>query len=421
MAGLATGGRGMGMHPSNIAGGVAAVNSTMAMAATNRLGGLANHNRHMNYQTTTQHHNQQVQSGLGNGMIAYGVTGSNLSSTSSSSGVGTITNNSSSNGSSSGATGTASTQAPPGSNNSYNHQSLPRHFLRGGVPVQTGGKDEETSGLPSSGIVMGPSHQPQHTNKKGKAGVGQLDPQHTHHTHQLSNTNGMQQLTHNGYHGAATKKSINTISTVSNGLYDNNSPNMSSIPNSRYLNQQPNGANFLQQRPNQSQQPKNRALSSYYSTLRSQPPPPPLPSQNSSLYHQAVPANVVSNGGDSLSAIQPPKQFDSYYYHPATVGRGSPALTMGINDRKRPNSSGAVIDELDQMSDIPPINSSRSSSKLGGSRNGYPEVPSQQDSSHIASHHPARSSSAMSSHGMNAAEYSVLKFNTNNIGTEIDV
>jgi len=94
---------------------------------------------------------------------------------------------------------------------------------------------------------------------------------------------------------------------------------------------------------------------------------------------------------------------------------------MGINDRKRPNSSGAVIDELDQMPDIPPINSSRSSSKLGGSRNGYPEVPSQQDSSHIASHHPARSSSAMSSHGMNAAEYSVLKFNTNNIGTEIDV
>merc|ERR1712018_341136 len=123
-------------------------------------------------------------------MVAYGVTGSNLSSTSSSSGVGTITNNSSSNGSNSGATGTASTQAPPGSNNSYNHQSLPRHFLRGGVPVQTGGKDEETNGLPSSGIVMGPSHQPQHTNKKVKGVVGQLDPQHTHHTHQLNNANG---------------------------------------------------------------------------------------------------------------------------------------------------------------------------------------------------------------------------------------
>ena len=421
MAGLATGGRGMGMHTSNIAGGVAAVNSTMAMAASTRLGTLANHNRHLNYQTTSQHHNQQMLSGLANGMAAYGVTGSNLSSTSSSSGVGTITNNSSSNGSSSGATGTASTQVPPGSNSSYNHQSLPRHFLRGGVPVPTGGKDEETNGLPQSGIVMGPSHQTQHTNKKNKGVVGQLDPQHTHHMHQLNNTNGIQQLIHNGYHGAATKKNINTISTVSNGLYDNNSPNMSSIPNSRYLNQQTNGGNIPQKRPNQSQQQQNRALSSYYSTLRSQAPPPPLPSQNSSLYHQAVPANVISSGGDSLSTIQPPKQFDSYYYHPATVGRGSPALTSGVNDRQRPNSSGAVIDELDQASNMALINSSRSSSKLGGSRPGYPDMSSQQDSPQISSHHPARSSSAMSSHGMSAAEYSVLKFNTNNIGTEIDV
>merc|ERR1712018_254248 len=101
-------------------------------------------------------------------MVAYGVTGSNLSSTSSSSGVGTITNNSSSNGSSSGATGTVSTQVPPGTNSTYNHQSLPRHFLRGGAPVQMGGREEETNGLPSSGIVMGPSHQNQHTSKKGK-------------------------------------------------------------------------------------------------------------------------------------------------------------------------------------------------------------------------------------------------------------
>ena len=421
MAGLATGGRGMGMHPSNIAGGVAAVNSTMAMAATTRLGTMANHNRHLNYPTTTHHHNQQMLSGLGNGMAAYGVTGSNLSSTSSSSGVGTITNNSSSNGSSSGATGTASTQVPPGTNSTYNHQSLPRHFLRGGVPAPAGGKDEETNGLPSSGIVMGPSHQAQYTSKKNKGVAGQLDPQHTHHMHQLSNANGIQQLTHNGYHGATTKKSINTISTVSNGLYDDNSPTMSAIPNSRYLNQQPNGGRNLQQRPNQSQQHKNNALSSYYSTLRSQAPPPPLPSQNSSLYHQAVPANIISNGGDSLSTIQPPKQFDSYYYHPATVGRGSPALTSGANDRQRPNSSGAVIDELDQASNFPPINSSRSSSKLGGNRPGYPDMSSQQDSPHISSHHPARSSSAMSSHGMNTAEYSVLKFNKNNIGTEIDV
>jgi len=267
---------------------------------------------------------------------------------------------------------------------------------------------------------MGPSHQNQHTSKKGKGTVGPLDPQHTHHMHQLNNTNGMQQLTHNGYHGAATKKSINTISTVSNGLYDNNSPTMSSIPNSRYLNQQPNG-NLPQQRHNQSQQQKNRALSSYYSTLRSQAPPPPLPSQNSSLYHQAVPANVVSNGTDSLSTIQPPKQFDSYYYHPATVGRGSPALTVGPIDKQRPNSSGAVIDELAQVSHNAPMNSSRSSSKLGGNRSGYSDMSPQQDSPHISSHHPARSSSAMSSHGMNAAEYSVLKFNTNNVGTEIDV
>merc|ERR1712018_263411 len=84
MAGLATGVQGMGIHPSNIAGGVAAVNSTMAMAATTRLGGMNSHNRHRNYQTT-QHPNQQVLSSLGNGMVAYGVTGSNLSSTSSSS------------------------------------------------------------------------------------------------------------------------------------------------------------------------------------------------------------------------------------------------------------------------------------------------------------------------------------------------
>ena len=62
----------MGMHPSNIAGGVAAVNTTMAMAATTRLGTMANHNRHLNYQTTSQHHNQQILAGLGNGIAAYG-------------------------------------------------------------------------------------------------------------------------------------------------------------------------------------------------------------------------------------------------------------------------------------------------------------------------------------------------------------
>jgi hypothetical protein len=410
----------MGMHPSNIAGGVAAVNSTMAMAATTRLGGLANHNRHLNYPTTSHPHNQQVLSQLGTGMVAYGVTGSNLSSTSSSSGVGTITNNSSSNGSSSGATGTVSTQAPAGNNNSYNHQSLPRHFLRGGVPAPTSGKEEETNGLPSSGIVMGPSHHQHPLNKKGIGVAGQLDHQHTHHTHQFGNTNGMQPLTHNGYPSTTAKKSINAISTVSNGLYDNSSPPISAIPNSRYLNQQLQNGNFPP-RTNQSQQQKNRVLSSYYSTLRSQPaPPPPLPSQNSSLYHQAVPANVISNGNDSLSAIQPPKQFDSYYYHPATVGRGSPALISGGNDRQRPNSSGAVIDESDEASNIG-MPSSRSSSKLGGSRVPYTDLSSQTDSSHITSHNPPRSSSSMSSHGINQPEYSVLKFNTNNIGTEIDV
>ena len=207
----------MGMHPSNIAGGVAAVNSTMAMAATTRLGGLANHNRHISHSTTNHHHNQipnsQVLSGIGTGMVAYGVTGSNLSSTSSSSGVGTITNNSSSNGSNSGATGTASTQAPPGSNNSYNHQSLPRHFLRGGVPVPTTGNEEEHNGLPSSGIVMGPSHHHQTMSNKRQGGVGLSGPLYTHHTH-LSNANGMQQLTPNGYHySQKSKNGLNGIST----------------------------------------------------------------------------------------------------------------------------------------------------------------------------------------------------------------
>lgn len=424
MAGIATGGRGMGIHPSNIAGGVAAVNSTIAMSATTRLGGLANPNRHLNY----HHHNQQHNPpGIGTGMVAYGIAGgSNLSSTSSSSGVGTITNNSSSNGSSSGATGTASTQAASGSNNSYNHQSLPRHFLRGGVPAQTTGQEGETNGLPSSGIVMGPSHHPHQpmNSKMGKGVQGQLDPQHTHPTHQFSTSNGIQQpLRHNGYPVHATKKSLNTISTVSNGLYEDNSPPLSSIPNSRFLNQPQINTNHLQRNNQIQQQNKNRALSSYYSTLRSQAPPPPLPSQNSSLYHQAVPANIISNGGESSasSAIQPPKQFDSYYYHPATVGRGSPALvTTGLYERQRPSSSGAVIDELDQVA----LPSSRSTSKIiGGNRVGYGESPSQSDSSHTNSHHhpPPRSSSAMSSHGINTAEYSVLKFNTNNIGTEIDV
>ena len=76
MAGVATGVRGIGMHPSNIAGGVAAVNSTMAIAATARLGGLTNNNRHLNYSTVNHHHNQthnpQVLSGLGTGIVAYG-------------------------------------------------------------------------------------------------------------------------------------------------------------------------------------------------------------------------------------------------------------------------------------------------------------------------------------------------------------
>ena len=419
MAGAMTAGRGMVMHPSNTAGGVVVANSSMAMAATTRLGGLSNHNRHPNYSTTNHHHNPQMMSGIGTGMVAYGVTGSNLSSTSSSSGVGTITNNSSSNGSNSGATGT---QPHSGNNNSYNHQSLPRHFLRGGVPVPTTAEEEEKNGLPSSGIVMGPSHQHQTMNQKGINVAGQLDPQHTHPTHQFSNTNGVKQLTHNGYSCNAAKKNLNTISTVSSGLYDTASPPLNPMPNSRYLNQSQNGNYTQRSNLNQTHQQKNRALSSYYSTLRSQPPPPPLPSQNSSLYHQAVPANVVPSGAEPLSAIQPPKQFDSYYYHPSTVGRGSPSLMLGGHDRQRPNSSGAVIDESDQVSNIG-ITSSRSSSRLGGSRVPYTDLSTKIDSSHIPSHHhhQPRSSSAMSSHGISPTEYSVLKFNTNNIGTEIDV
>ena len=423
MAGVATGGRGMGMYPSNIAGGVAAVNSAMTMAATTKLGALTNNTRHLNYSAVNHHHNQnhsaQVLSGLGTGTAAYGATGSNLSSTSSSSGVGTITNNS--NGSSSQATGTASEQAPAGNNNSYSHQSLPRHFHRGGTPAQPTGNEEESNGLPSSGIVMGPSHHHQTMSNKRQGGAGLSGPLYTHHTH-LSNANGMQQLTPNGYHySQKSKNGLNGISTVSNGMFGSSSPTLNPIPNSRYLNQQ--------QRNNQPEQQQGRALSSYYSTLRSQPPPPPLPSQNSSLYHQAVPANVTSNGGDQLSAIHPPKQFDSYYYHPATVGRGSPALLSNVvvNDRQRPNSSGAVIDALNHAN-CNGIPSSRSSSKLGENRTAYPDFPPQQGSSCVPSHPQTRSSSVMSSHGpmktppiSNPTDYAILKFNTNNIGAEIDV
>lgn len=123
------------------------------------------------------------------------------------------------------------------------------------------------------------------------------------------------------------------------------------------------------------------------------------------------------------------KQFDSYYYHPATVGRGSPALLSGVggNDRQRPNSSGAVIDASNQVSSNC-MTSSRSSSKLGGNRVAYTDLSPQQDSSNVSSHHQARSSSSMSSQGAmttppisNPSEYAILKFNTSNIGTEIDV
>ena len=421
----------MGIHPSNIASGVAAVNSTMAMAASARLGGLTNNNnRHQAYSTTNHQHNQnhnpQVLPGMGAGIPAYGVIGSNLSSTSSSSGVGTITNNSSSNGSNSGATGTASGQAPPGSNNSYNHQSLPRHFLRGGAAVPMG-SEEETNCSPSSGIVMGPSHHPQSMNNQGQVVADPLGHQHTHHTHHFKNTNGSHQPTHNGivgYYPPTAKKGINMISTVSNGMYDNSTPQLHPVPNSRFLNQQQN-PNF-QHRSNQQQ---NRTLSSYYSTLRSQPPPPPLPSQNSSLYNQAVPANINFKSGDQHSTIQPPKQFDSYYYHPATVGRGSPAFhttVSGGSDRQRPNSSGAVIDVSNQMSNNG-LTSSRSSNKIAGGRVAYTDLSPQQDPTNTSSHQ-TRSSSALSTHGTmvtppipNSTEYAILKFNPNNIGKEIDV
>ena len=192
------------------------------------------------------------------------------------------------------------------------------------------------------------------------------------------------------------------------------------------------GRHHQQQNPNfqhRSNQQQNRTLSSYYSTLRSQPPPPPLPSQNSSLYNQAVPANMSFKSGDQHSAIQPPKQFDSYYYHPATVGRGSPAFhttVSGGSDRQRPNSSGAVIDVSNQISHNG-LTSSRSSNKIAGNRVAYTDLSPQQDPTHTSSHQ-TRSSSALSTHGTmvtppvpNSTEYAILKFNPNNIGKEIDV
>ena len=137
-----------------------------------------------------------------------------------------------------------------------------------------------------------------------------------------------------------------------------------------------------------------------------------LPTVSASIYDQRRSGNYTQNRNRNLinqtrpmrndSTLQPPRQFDSYYYHPAT-------LKHKQHDIHPTNTIQSSVHH--------PTNTSQSSSASSSSASSKPLLPSQNRNSVVYAD--------LEDEGRNnrkRSDYGVLKFIGNNqIGKEIDV
>jgi len=186
--------------------------------------------------------------------------------------------------------------------------------------------------------------------------------------------------------------------------------------------------------------PQTRGLSysaSQYQQAPPRAPPPQHPIRTVSYYSTLGAANGHGPSRDlpglggvypdaPRDATQPPRQFDAYYYHPATLNHSQTSVPLYSGAYARPRPNGEVVPLPDpahrfQTSKKPspstPSPSGPAYSDLTSL--GVPQYPSS-SSSYV--HHGGRPRPLSSSASASAStEYAVLQFIPHNVGKEIDV
>ena len=161
-----------------------------------------------------------------------------------------------------------------------------------------------------------------------------------------------------------------------------------------------NGRPHLQQ---QQQQPIRTV--SYYSTL------------NAAQNHNG-PQNGRGSGGiypDAASEVmQPPRQFDSYYYHPSTLNHSQTSVPIYTGPyRQRP------IENV--MPNGPNARATLTAAKKAPTGVQYSDMAGRVSQPHLTNGRPRQPTAAGAAPNGASTEYAVLTFNPTNVGKEIDV
>ena len=162
-----------------------------------------------------------------------------------------------------------------------------------------------------------------------------------------------------------------------------------------------NGRPHLQQQ--QQQQPIRTV--SYYSTL------------NAAQNHNG-PQNGRGSGGiypDAASEVmQPPRQFDSYYYHPSTLNHSQTSVPIYTGPyRQRP------IENV--MPNGPNARATLTAAKKAPAGVQYSDMAGRVSQPHLTNGRPRQPTAAGTAPNGASTEYAVLTFNPTNVGKEIDV
>jgi len=141
---------------------------------------------------------------------------------------------------------------------------------------------------------------------------------------------------------------------------------------------------------------------SYYSTLNAAQNNGPQNGRGSSV-------GVYPDAGQDV--MQPPRQFDSYYYHPATLNHSQTSVPLYTGPyRPRQNDNGLQTNSGTNARGL-------AVKKLNAASQQYSDMTSRVGATAQATNGRPRPSS----NGGASTEYAVLKFNPTNVGKEIDV
>ena len=257
-------------------------------------------------------------------------------------------------------TSSSSGRGSGGSSGSNYHQSLPRHFLRANG-------NSNAPGVGGPGTAMQPSIAP-------SIGVGSSNRPTT-----TTNTNTGRLLTSSSNRGLPYSVGLSHYSQT----------------------------NRTHQQQQQQQQPIRTV--SYYSTLNAA-------QNNGSQGGRGGSGGIYPDVAHDV--MQPPRQFDSYYYHPATLNHSQTSVPLYTGPyRQRQNDNNVMLPNNGPGPRGLPSKKAASGVQYNDLTSRVGPAPQQQP--HSTNGRP-RPNGPTANNGA-STEYAILKFNPANVGKEIDV